>query len=140
MADHLIPTVDLSPFFREDDEDGKRKALDVITKACSEYGFFQIVNHGVPINLLQQALELSRIFFEYPAEEKLKSSPASDAPLPAGYNTHPQHSPDKNEYLMMFPPGSSFNVFPDNPPEFKYGFLYTQLLILGITIFYLSIF
>ncbi|XWS60566.1 hypothetical protein CRYUN_Cryun07bG0046800 [Craigia yunnanensis] len=105
MADHLIPTVDLSPFFREDDEDGKRKAMEVITKACSGNGFFQIVNHGVPINLLQQALELSRIFFEYPAEEKLKSSPASDAPLPAGYNTQPQHSPDKNEYLLMFPPG-----------------------------------
>ncbi|XVF09093.1 hypothetical protein REPUB_Repub07fG0061400 [Reevesia pubescens] len=119
MADPLIPTVDLSPFFREDDEDGKRKAMEVITKACSEYGFFQIENHGVPINLLQRALELSRIFFEHPAEEKLKSSPASNAPLPAGYNTQPQHSPDKSEYLLMFPPGSSFNVVPHNPPDFK---------------------
>ena len=61
MADPLIPTVDLSPFFREDDEDGKRKAMDVITKACSEYGFFLIVNHGVPENLLQRVLELSMI-------------------------------------------------------------------------------
>ena len=122
MADPLIPTVDLSPFFKEDDEDGKKKAMDVITKACSEYGFFQIVNHGVPIKLLQRALELSRIFFEYPAEKKLESSPASDAPLPAGYNMQHQRSPDKNEYLLMFPPGSSFNVFPEKPPEFKYGF------------------
>ncbi|XVE56957.1 hypothetical protein DITRI_Ditri04bG0053100 [Diplodiscus trichospermus] len=119
MADSLIPTVDLSPFFREDDEDGKRKAMEVITKACSEYGFFQIVNHGVPVNLLERALELSRIFFDCPAQEKLKSSPASNAPLPAGYNTQHQNSPDKNEYLLMFPPGSSFNVFPHNPPEFK---------------------
>lgn len=120
MADPLIPTVDLSPFFREDDENGKRKAMEIITKACSDYGFFQIVNHGVPIDLLQRALEVSKIFFDYPAEEKLKSSPASDAPLPAGYNRQPQHSPDKNEYLLMFPPGSSFNVFPHNPPELKY--------------------
>ncbi|XP_022736146.1 flavonol synthase/flavanone 3-hydroxylase-like [Durio zibethinus] len=119
MVDPLIPTVDLSTFFREDDEDGKRMAMEIITKACSEHGFFQIVNHGVPINLLQRALELSMIFFEYPAEEKLKSSPASDAPLPAGYSMQPQHSTDKNEYLLMFPPGSSFNVLPDNPPEFK---------------------
>ncbi|WRX19078.1 Non-hem dioxygenase N-terminal domain - like 9 [Theobroma cacao] len=120
MADPRIPTVDLSPFFTEDDEDGKKKAMEVISKACSEHGFFQIVNHGVPMESLQRALELSRIFLEYPAEEKLKSSSASDAPLPAGYNTRPQHSPDKNEYLLMLPPGSSFNVFPDNPSEFKY--------------------
>ncbi|EOY21815.1 2-oxoglutarate and Fe(II)-dependent oxygenase superfamily protein, putative [Theobroma cacao] len=119
MADPRIPTVDLSPFFTEDDEDGKKKAMEVISKACSEHGFFQIVNHGVPMESLQRALELSRIFLEYPAEEKLKSSSASDAPLPAGYNTRPQHSPDKNEYLLMLPPGSSFNVFPDNPSEFK---------------------
>ncbi|KAB2073270.1 hypothetical protein ES319_A07G071600v1 [Gossypium barbadense] len=118
MAEPLIPTVDLSPFTKND-EDGKKKAMEVITKACSEYGFFQIVNHGVPINLLQRALDLSKVFFEYPSDEKLKSSPASNAPLPAGYNTQPQQSPDKNEYLLMFPPGSTFNVFPQNPPDFK---------------------
>ncbi|TKY73390.1 hypothetical protein E2542_SST02142 [Spatholobus suberectus] len=30
----------------------------------------------------------------------------------------PLHSPDKNEYLLVFSPGSSFNVFPQNPPRF----------------------
>ncbi|KAK8527000.1 hypothetical protein V6N13_084870 [Hibiscus sabdariffa] len=119
MADVQIPTVDLSPFFTQDDEAGKKKAMETITKACSEYGFFQIVNHGVPVDLLQRALELSRIFFEFPSQEKLKSSAPPDAPLPTGYNTQPQQSPDKNEYLSMFPPGSSFNVFPQNPPQFK---------------------
>ncbi|KAK8623155.1 hypothetical protein V6N13_118046 [Hibiscus sabdariffa] len=119
MAESQIPTVDLSPFLTQDDEAGKKKAMETITKACSEYGFFQIVNHGVPVDLLQRALELSRIFFDYPSEEKLKSSAPLDAPLPTGYKTQPQQSPDKNEYLLMFPPGSSFNVFPQNPPQFK---------------------
>ncbi|OMO79130.1 Oxoglutarate/iron-dependent dioxygenase [Corchorus olitorius] len=93
--------------------------MEIITQACSDYGFFQVVNHGVPLNLLHKALELSRIFFEYPSEEKLKSSPPSGAPVPAGYRTQPQNSPDKNEYLLMFPPGSSFNIFPHNPPQLK---------------------
>ncbi|OMO96663.1 Oxoglutarate/iron-dependent dioxygenase [Corchorus capsularis] len=119
MADPLIPTVDLSPFFREDDEDGKNKAMEIITQACSHYGFFQVVNHGVPLDLLHKALELSRIFFEYPCQEKLKSSPPSAAPAPVGYGTQPQNSPNKNEYLLMFPPGSAFNVFPHNPPQLK---------------------
>ncbi|KAJ0049350.1 hypothetical protein Pint_15215 [Pistacia integerrima] len=117
--DYSIPTVDLSPFFRENDEDGKKKAIEVIREACSTYGFFQIVNHGVPPTLLCRALELSKTFFGYSDEEKLKSSPGSGAPLPAGYSRQPLHSPDKNEYLLMFPPSSTFNVYPENPPEFK---------------------
>jgi isopenicillin N synthase-like dioxygenase len=116
----MIPTVDLSPFLTSgDDEQAKRNATEVITKACSEYGFFQIVNHGLCPALMSQALELSNTFFDYPNEEKLKSAAKSGAPLPAGYSKQPDHSPEKNEYLLMFPPGSSFNVFPQNPPEFK---------------------
>ncbi|KAH7550315.1 hypothetical protein JRO89_XS13G0170100 [Xanthoceras sorbifolium] len=56
---------------------------------------------------------------EYSDEEKLKSSPGSGAPLPVGYNKQPAYSPNKNEYMLMFPPSTSFNVYPKNPPEFK---------------------
>ncbi|GMY15642.1 flavonol synthase/flavanone 3-hydroxylase-like [Fagus crenata] len=93
--------------------------MEAISQACSEYGFFQIVDHGVPHDLMSRALHLSKTFFEYPDEEKLKSSPGSEAPLPAGYSKQPKHSLDKNEYLLLFPPKSSFNVYPQNPPEFK---------------------
>ncbi|KAK2973537.1 hypothetical protein RJ640_010592 [Escallonia rubra] len=119
MVSSSIPTVDLSSFFTVGDEDGKQKARDLINHACSEYGFFQIVNHGVPIDLMNRAMKLSKTFFQNPAEEKIKSSPDSCAPLPAGYSKQPDHSADKNEYLLMFSPGSSFNVFPSNPPEFR---------------------
>ncbi|XP_020234573.1 flavonol synthase/flavanone 3-hydroxylase [Cajanus cajan] len=118
MGEACIPTVDLSPFVRED-EDGKKKAMEVITQACSEYGFFQIVNHGVSLDLIKEAMQLSKTFFDYSDEEKNKSSASSVAPLPAGYNRHPLHSPDKNEYLLIFPPESSFNVLPQNPPNFR---------------------
>lgn len=121
MADsnYIIPTIDLSPLFKEDDEQGKKKAKEIITEACCKYGFFQIVNHGTPLALLSQALELSKTFFEYSIEEKLKCSPLSGAPLPAGYNKQPLHSPDKNEYFLVFPPASNFNVYPQNPPHYK---------------------
>ncbi|KAJ1401626.1 Oxoglutarate/iron-dependent dioxygenase [Sesbania bispinosa] len=86
MVEACVPTVDLSPFLREDDEDGKKKVMEVITQAY---------------------------------EEKIKSSPSTNAPLPAGYNRQPLHSPDKNEYLLIFPPRSNFNVYPPNPPKFR---------------------
>ncbi|KAJ6882081.1 hypothetical protein NC651_028634 [Populus alba x Populus x berolinensis] len=110
MGESCIPTVDLSPCFREDDEVGMKKAKEIIGQACSEYGFFQVVNHGVPLGLMTRAIELSKTFFEtLPIEEKLKCAPNSGAPLPAGYNRQPDQSPDKNEYLLMFPPGSNLN-------------------------------
>jgi isopenicillin N synthase-like dioxygenase len=120
MGESCIPTVDLSPCFREDDEDGMKKAKEIIGQACSEYGFFQVVNHGVPLGLMTRAIELSKTFFEtLPNEEKLKCVPNSGAPLPAGYNRQPDQSPDKNEYLLMFPPASNLNVYPQNPPHFR---------------------
>ncbi|XP_010258385.1 PREDICTED: flavonol synthase/flavanone 3-hydroxylase-like [Nelumbo nucifera] len=121
MSNLCIPTVDLSPFHNEGDEDGKNAVKQIIGEACSEYGFFQVVNHCVPLNLMNRVLELSRMFFEYPKEEKLKygPGPGSGVPLPAGYNRQPEHSADKNEYLLMFPPGSGFNVYPNDPPEFR---------------------
>ncbi|KAL3528367.1 hypothetical protein ACH5RR_007689 [Cinchona calisaya] len=120
MANTAIPTVDLSPFFStENDENGKKKVKETINKACSEYGFFLIVNHGIPQDLLNQAMHLSKTFFKFPDEEKLKCGPTPGAPLPAGYNKQPETLDDKNEYIMMFPPGSGFNLFPSNPPGFK---------------------
>ncbi|KAF6160024.1 hypothetical protein GIB67_033108 [Kingdonia uniflora] len=119
MADTSIVTVDLSPFFNGD-ESGMKDAKEVITHACSDYGFFQIVNHGVPPSLMAQTLDLFKIFFELPNEEKLKASPGEGAPFtPAGYTRQPDYSFNKNEYLTMYPPASSFNVYPDNPPELK---------------------
>ncbi|RZC08307.1 hypothetical protein D0Y65_015155 [Glycine soja] len=113
MGEACIPTADLSPFVRED-EDGKKKAMEAITQACSEYGFFQIVNHGVSLDLIKEAMQPSKTFFDYSDEEKSKSSPSTNAPLPAGYSKQPLHSPDKNEYFLFFPPGSSF---PSKPSQ-----------------------
>ncbi|XP_027169639.1 flavonol synthase/flavanone 3-hydroxylase-like [Coffea eugenioides] len=120
MANLAIPTIDLSPFLNnEDDDNCKKKVKEIISQACSEYGFFQVVNHGVPLNLLSRAMELSKTYFAFPEEEKLKCSPKCGAPLPAGYNKAPEFSPEKKEYMIMFPPDSGFNTLPSNPPEFK---------------------
>ncbi|KAL8209485.1 hypothetical protein R6Q57_006217 [Mikania cordata] len=119
MPTPAIPTVDLSPFLTAGDEYARKKAMDTIAEACTDYGFFQIVNHGVPLDLMNQAMLLSKTFFNYSDEMKRESSSGPDAPLPSGYNKQPDHSPDKNEYLLMFPPESPFNVLPDNPPDFR---------------------
>ncbi|PHT47534.1 hypothetical protein CQW23_11742 [Capsicum baccatum] len=118
MNNSAIPIVDLSPFLLGD-EDGKRKEREVINEACSRYGFFQIVNHGVPLDLMSRALKLSKSFFECPVEEKIKCSPLPGAPFPAGYNRKPNPSYEFSEYLVMLQPGSTFNVFPAKHPQLR---------------------
>lgn len=114
-----IPTVDLSVFLKDGEEEGKKLGKEIIKLACTEYGFFQVVNHGVPLDLMSRAMEQSKAFFSLPDEVKLQYRPRTDAPVPAGYGKQPPLSTDKSEFLMMLPPDNCFNVLPDNPPQFR---------------------
>ncbi|WMV21835.1 hypothetical protein MTR67_015220 [Solanum verrucosum] len=59
MASFDIPTIDVSPFFRSDENgEGKTKAIEQIREACVNFGFFQIVNHGIPFELLSQTMDM----------------------------------------------------------------------------------
>ncbi|KAK7411439.1 hypothetical protein VNO78_02872 [Psophocarpus tetragonolobus] len=133
MSEPIIPTIDLSSFFKGD-EDGQKKAMEVITKAFSEYGFFQIVNHGIPLDLIKEATEQSKLFFDYSDEEKSKIKSFPDAPLPAGYHRQFVPSRDNIEYFLAMTPGSNFNVFPQNLPRFREAFeeMFVQMTKLGV--------
>ncbi|CAN1287710.1 1-aminocyclopropane-1-carboxylate oxidase homolog 4 [Linum perenne] len=59
-----IPTIDLS---------GERsKVVEQVTDAARRFGFFQIVNHGIPIQVLDSCVTSVRGFHELPTEEKEK--------------------------------------------------------------------
>ncbi|XP_057473103.1 flavonol synthase/flavanone 3-hydroxylase-like isoform X2 [Actinidia eriantha] len=121
MAISRIPIVDLSPFFTQGDEDAGKKeaAMEMMDEACSEYGFFQVLNHGVPLDLMSRALTLSKTFFELPMEEKRKCSPPPGTPYPTGYNRFLENNNEQRQIFFMFAPGFDFNVLPTDPPEFR---------------------
>ncbi|KAI3983463.1 hypothetical protein MKX01_038883 [Papaver californicum] len=119
-----IPTIDLLPFIssnevdpNDDQLDAKKKKIkEVINHAYSEYGFFQIVNHGVPVGLMSRALDLSKTFFYCPDDEKLNRTD----PIAGQY-----------ERLLMFTPNSRFkNIYPDNTPEFSFVHNYMTMEVL----------
>ncbi|CAN1180210.1 Protein DMR6-LIKE OXYGENASE 2 [Linum perenne] len=58
--------------------------VEQVRKACQEWGFFQVVNHGVPLHLLQGIQDSSKEFFELEMEEKMKVK--RDEVNPLGYH------------------------------------------------------
>jgi len=61
-----IPVVDLK------DLDGPNRTTIVgeIRRACEEDGFFQIVNHGVPENVMKSMMGIAKEFYEMPVEDR----------------------------------------------------------------------
>ncbi|KAG4962221.1 hypothetical protein AAZX31_14G056700 [Glycine max] len=69
VDDANIPIIDLAGLYGGD-PDARASTLKKISEACNEWGFFQIVNHGVSPQLMDMARETWRQFFHMPLEVK----------------------------------------------------------------------
>ena len=67
-----IPLIDLSTI----DGSVEQKSLlaSELRHAAEGLGFFYIQNHGIPANVISDALECAKKFFDQPLEEKMKVS------------------------------------------------------------------
>ncbi|PSS14009.1 Hyoscyamine 6-dioxygenase [Actinidia chinensis var. chinensis] len=61
-----IPVIDLGQLGGPDRAD----VLQQIMKACQDFGIFQVINHGVSEELMEDTMSLFKEFFDMPAEEK----------------------------------------------------------------------
>ncbi|RJX83282.1 isopenicillin N synthase family oxygenase [Pseudomonas sp. LS-2] len=64
-----LPLIDMAGV-RKGDQAAILRAGEAIRKACSETGFFYIINHGVPQNVIDTAMAAAKTFFAHPAEVK----------------------------------------------------------------------
>ncbi|KAK4439018.1 Gibberellin 2-beta-dioxygenase 1 [Sesamum alatum] len=85
-----IPLVDLS----------KPDSKAQLVNACEEFGFFKVVNHGVPIHLIKELESEAARFFSLPLSDKAKAGP----PDPFGYGDKrigPNGDVGWVEYLLL---------------------------------------
>ncbi|XP_070033638.1 2-oxoglutarate-dependent dioxygenase 19-like isoform X2 [Nicotiana tomentosiformis] len=64
-----IPIVDLS-LLSSEDPDQHSKAIHDLGRACEDWGFFMVVNHGIAESLMKEMIEVTNEFFEMAEEEK----------------------------------------------------------------------
>jgi isopenicillin N synthase-like dioxygenase len=120
-----IPIVDLARRFSSaggsipDEEHRNRRAaaLEAVGDACKNWGFFQVVNHGVGVGSVERMRGAWREFFDLPMEEKelYANSPATyegygsrlgvekDAPLDWGDYYYLNLLPDDTKNLDKWP-------------------------------------
>lgn len=75
---HNIPMIDLNT----------NLVRDEIARACTDWGAFHVVNHGVPIVLLDEIRKVGCSFFEdLPMSERIRYACDSNAPATEGYGS-----------------------------------------------------
>ncbi|WCJ43462.1 2-oxoglutarate (2OG) and Fe(II)-dependent oxygenase superfamily protein [Euphorbia peplus] len=98
-VDEEIPTVDYLKLFC-DDAAKRSSALECLTKACEQYGFFYLVNHGVSEMAIEGVLKGIADFFDLtPQNDKIKylKKNATDKIIWAKNS----HAGENREYMKM---------------------------------------
>ncbi|KAI3807961.1 hypothetical protein L1987_23900 [Smallanthus sonchifolius] len=95
-----------------------------IGDACRHYGFFQVINHGVPDDLVEKMQQVAREFYELPVEEKMKlysEDPAKTMRFATSFNVDKEQVHNWTDYLRLHcHPLEQYTLeWPSNPSNFK---------------------
>jgi isopenicillin N synthase-like dioxygenase len=76
-TDAEIPTIDFAPFLSGSPAD-RRRVAEEIARACESIGFFTLVGHSVPAELMRRIFEQSAHFYAAPAEVRRSVAATND--------------------------------------------------------------
>jgi isopenicillin N synthase-like dioxygenase len=97
-----IPLIDLSPILTHSSDEVTAVDEGIVREigdACKEWGFFQVINHGVPLEKRQRIEDASRKFFAQSLEEKRKVR-RNDKEVLGYYDT--EHTKNVRDWKEVF--------------------------------------
>ncbi|XP_065871377.1 feruloyl CoA ortho-hydroxylase F6H1-3-like [Euphorbia lathyris] len=100
ISQESIPVIDMSNW--ENDP----KIAESVCEAAEKFGFFQLVNHGVPLEVLQGVKDATERFFGLPAGIKKKFSkkfsPTTNVRFGTSFSPDSEKALEWKDYLSMF--------------------------------------
>jgi hypothetical protein len=122
-----IPVIDLQNLLSAD-QSLRDETLGLISHACQEWGFFQVVNHGVSHELMKRAREVWREFFLLPLEVKQEyaNSPSTYEGYGSRLGVEKGAILDWSDYFFLhYMPHSLRNEskWPELPPSCRYIYI-----------------
>ncbi|KAK4476529.1 hypothetical protein RD792_015685 [Penstemon davidsonii] len=92
-----IPVIDLGC-------EDRSLIIKQIGDACRDYGFFQVINHGVSKEAVDKVLKVAHEFFSLPVEEKMKlysDDPSKTMRLSTSFNVNKETVHNWRDYLRL---------------------------------------
>ena len=84
QGESLVPIIDIGAL-STNDKAAQKAVAQKIGKACEEIGFFVVVNHGIPSDVIDAAWNQTLDFFDLPLDEKKKYVSEDEAKNPYGH-------------------------------------------------------
>ncbi|NUT96753.1 MAG: isopenicillin N synthase family oxygenase [Saccharothrix sp.] len=132
LVDDFAPVIDLSS---RNTADGRAEIAEAIGRSCRRSGFFTIVGHGVPPELVERMYRTTNGFFTLPEAEKARSASVAgvsglrkfkgDGDIPGLYEAFAAHvtgdlPEDERNALGDYPATWKVaNLWPESPADFR---------------------
>lgn len=124
-GEEQVPVIDLQGLYCCEGSIEREKVLKQLGDACEEWGFFQIVNHGIPESLMEAMMKVGKAFFGLSVEEK-QAYAALPGLVMQGYGSKyigtEGATRDWRDYIyLMLQPHSirDYSYWPSNPSAFR---------------------
>ncbi|MCD7467405.1 hypothetical protein HAX54_004826 [Datura stramonium] len=121
----IVPLRGSSPIIDFSTEAGGAAILHQIIKACQDFGYFQVINHGISETLLEETVGVFKEFFNMPAEEKASYysvDPSSKCRLYTStynYSNEDKHYWRDNLTHNCHPPQDYLPFWPQKPTRYR---------------------
>ncbi len=120
-----VPVIDIGEL-RDGHRDPSLASVRAIAEACSEWGFFQVVNHGIEPPVIEDMWAQTRSFFTWPREEKEALMRTRENPWGYYNNELTKNQRDKKEVFDFTSDGrdpvyAAENRWPEGRDDFQWA-------------------
>jgi len=95
--DEQVPIIDIAHLLHDSSSELARGAVNEIAQACQDWGFFQVINHGISADLIEDVWHQTRAMFALSDEEKRSVLRSKDNPWGYYPNELTKNQRDKKE-------------------------------------------